>query len=519
MRAPPLPVSWSLLLLAAAAVLAGALARPYDLDRMVVWHDEVFTAVRVFGHSQAQVSREVFGARELSPAALLAYQRPAPDKGWADTLAALEEHPEHAPLYYALAWLATGLPVEPVTALRGTAALLGVLLVPAVFWLACELLRDRRAAWIAAALVAVSPLHLLYAQEARQYALWTVLIAAASAAFLRARHRGEPSDWVLYALLAALGLWSHALTALALAAHGAYGVLTSRGRAPLLSFLRGWGAALGLAVLLFAPWLWVMIAGADAVQSYTSWMQRPIPAERIFDAWGMHLVRVFADYPAAGRWLLLGLLPLAWVLWRLGREAPVRVTLFLGLLFAAFASALLLPDLALGGSRSLHPRYVLPGFLALSLAAAWVLARGWDAPERSRRVGARAGLVLVLALGLGSQWQILASETWWSKNFSSENRRIAARVNAAERPLVLGSDSGVGLGELISLAYDLAPPVRIWGEPPGSGARIPEGYASLFAVTPSGALRAQLEPSYRLVPVGGTWQWCEALPRSTEGQP
>lgn len=519
MPASPAAAPLSLLLLAAAAVLAGALARPYELDRMVVWHDEVFTAVRVFGHSQGQISREVFSARELPAAALLAYQRPAPDKGWGDTFAALKEHPEHAPLYYLSARLGADLAGDPLTALRGTSAVLGVLLIPAVFWLARELLEDRKAAWIAAALVAVSPLHLLYAQEARQYALWTVLVAAASAAFLRALRRCDASGWVLYAVLAAVGLWSHALTVLALAAHGAYGVLTSGGRAGLAAFLRPWLAALALALLLFSPWVLVMIAGAEEVQRFTGWMQRPISAERIFEAWGMHLVRVFADLPAAGRWLLLGLVPLAWVLWRLGRAAPWRVTLFLGLLLAAFASALLLPDLVLGGSRSLHPRYVLPGFLASTLAAAWVLARGWDAPGRGRRLGARAGLVLVLLLGLGSQWQILAAETWWSKNYSGENRRVAARVNAAERPLVLGSDSGVGLGELISLAYDLDPEVRVWGEPPGSGARVPAGYASLFAVTPSGELRAQLGPRYRLEPVGGTWQWYQAVPIAGEGPP
>ncbi|MCU0834864.1 MAG: glycosyltransferase family 39 protein [Chromatiaceae bacterium] len=519
MRAPSAQIPAALLLIAAAAVLAGALARPYDLERMVVWHDEVFTAMRVFGNSQAEVGQEVFSGHERPAADLLAYQRPSPGRAWTHTLSAFKEHPEHAPLYYTLAWLAAALPAEPIAALRGTSAVLGVLLIPAVFWLARELFRDPGAAWVAAALVAISPLHLLYAQEARQYALWTVLVAAASAAFLRALRRGGRADWALYAVLAALGLWSHALTVLAVAAHGAYGVLTAGGRAALSRFLRAWGAALGLAVLLFAPWLWVMVAGAEEVQRFTGWMQRPISAERIAEAWGMHLVRVFADLPAAGRWLLLGLLPLTWVLWRLGRGAPARVTLFLGLLLAAFASAMLLPDLVLGGSRSLHPRYVLPGFLALTLAAAWVLAQGWDAPQRGRRLGARAGLMLVLALGLGSQWQILAADTWWSKNYSGENHRVAARVNAAERPLVLASGSGVGLGELISLAYDLDPEVRVWGEPPGSGARVPAGYASLFAVTPSGELRAQLGPSYRLEPVGGTWQWYQAVPIAGEEQP
>jgi hypothetical protein len=66
----------ALLLLALAVILAGALARPFDLDRMVVWHDEVFTVLRVFGHSQPEAVRTVFAARELTPDDLLRYQRP-----------------------------------------------------------------------------------------------------------------------------------------------------------------------------------------------------------------------------------------------------------------------------------------------------------------------------------------------------------------------------------------------------------------------------------------------------------
>lgn len=36
------------------------------------------------------------------------------------------------------------------------------------------------------ALIAVSPFHVLYAQEAREYSLWTVTILLSSAALLRA---------------------------------------------------------------------------------------------------------------------------------------------------------------------------------------------------------------------------------------------------------------------------------------------------------------------------------------------
>lgn len=503
-----------LLLLALAVILAGALARPFDLDRMVVWHDEVFSVLRVFGHSQPEAAGTLFSARELAPDDLLRYQRPVPEHGWGDTLAALMEHPEHAPLYYLSARAVSDLPgLDPIVALRGTSALFSLLLMPAMAWLAWELYGERRAAWIAAALAAASPIHLLYAQEARQYALWAVLAAAASAALLRALRRGARRDWVLYALLAGVGLWSHVLTALVLAAHGAFGLFSAGHPQRALAFLGRWVPAIGGALILFSPWLYVMLQGAEEVQRFTGWMERPIPAARAFEAWGLHLVRVFADLPVADRLLLLGLIPLAWVLWRFLRAAPWRALLFNGLLFAGFAAAVLGQDLILGGSRSLHPRYIIPAFLAVQLAAAWVLARGWDASTPAGRLAGRVGLMAVLGLGLVSQWQILSADTWWSKNYSQANHRVAGVINAADRPLVLASDTGVGLGEVLSLAYDLKPEARVWGEPAGS-ALVPAGPRALFAVTPSGELRAQLGDQHHFEALEGTWQWFRVVPKT-----
>ncbi|MEG3987264.1 hypothetical protein QUA13_08880 [Microcoleus sp. S28C3] len=40
--------------------------------------------------------------------------------------------------------------------------------------------------WIAVGLLAVSPLHVLYAQEARPYCLWPALILISCASLLRA---------------------------------------------------------------------------------------------------------------------------------------------------------------------------------------------------------------------------------------------------------------------------------------------------------------------------------------------
>ena len=75
---------------------------------------------------------------------------------------------------------------------------------------------------MAVVLVSVSPFHVLYSQEARQYSLWTVIILLSSGMLLRALSSRTKFLWILYAVTVALGLYIHSLFALVITAHGVY---------------------------------------------------------------------------------------------------------------------------------------------------------------------------------------------------------------------------------------------------------------------------------------------------------
>jgi uncharacterized membrane protein len=502
-----------LILIATAVVFAGSAARLYGLDRMLVWHDEAFSLLRVFGFDADKVSEEVLSGRRLAPKDLLRFQQPSPELDFGDTLTSLKTHPEHGPLFYLAARAIVPVFPSALAGVRGASALFSLLLLPAVFWLAWELFDDAAAGWVAAALAACSPIQLLYAQEARQYALWTALSIAASAALLRALRRESPSDWILYSVLAALGLYTHLLFALVLAAHAVYILLSLRGTGfAAIARLRPWGTAVAAAVLMFSPWLVVLVSGFDRVQEKTAWMARAVPLQRLLEAWGLNLVRVFADVPGPSLPLFVGLIPLAWALWWFCTRAPRSPRLFLCALFLTFAAVVLVPDLINGGIRSLHPRYLLPAFVAVELAVAYVLAAGWNAPGSGGRIGSRAGLILILGLGLWSDWHILRADTWWTKNFSASNREVAALVNATERPLLVISDSDVGLGEALSLAHDLDDKVVIQGMPHGKKDLATAEFSDVFLLTPSAEVRTAFGAHYDLVPLLGSWQWYRAIP-------
>ncbi|MBN2885963.1 MAG: glycosyl transferase family 39 [Chromatiaceae bacterium] len=525
-EAQPDDPSPALLGLLLATLILGGLLRLYNLDHLLIWHDEVFSLMRVFGHDHGAVRQAIFSAQLLSPDDLLLFQQPSPALGWSATWQALRSHPEHAPLYYLLGRALSALPLEPIVALRGLSAVCGLLLIPASFWLMRVLFGRGLAPWIAAALVAVSPLQLLYAQEARQYALWTLMAVVSSAALVHALRHQSWRAWGLYSLTLTIGLYSHLLFALMLLVHGLYGLLATLlpgtgaatpaqaiNRPPLVRVLLSWGSATALALLLFMPWILVVLGASEQVAQFTGWMQRPLSLGETLGLWLQHLTRTFLD-PApsfAPVWLALLPLPL-WLLWRALREAPWPALALPLLIALVYVGVVLGPDLLLGGSRSQHPRYALPALLAVTLLVGWGLARVLANPAH-RHLG-QAALAALLALGLGSQLAILRAETWWTKNFSAPNAEIARLLNARATALVLASDnaSGIATGELISLAHALEPSIRLWGEAATGPLVLPEARSPVIALTPSRRLREHLAPTQSFEPLAGSWQWYQLRP-------
>lgn len=503
-------LTW-LVALAALLALLGTGLRFYHLDRMVYWHDEAHTALRVLGVGTSTFQRDAFRGEVVTPAEVSHFVSTQEYRGLARCWKQLTGRPEHSPLYYLLASVWTRHFDSVVTGTRSLAALLSLLLLPAVYWLARELFDSSRAAWVAVALAAVSPVHLLYAQEAREYALWTALLAAASAALLRAERLGRPGAWACYAVLALLGLYTHVLFVLAMLAHGVY-LFRPRPSAPRArwAFL----ASGAIAVLGFAPWLTLLVRGHKEVGYATSWMLRPVGLERLLEAWCRHLQRLFLDPP--GPLLLQAAVcaVIAVALWRLWRGGRREARWLLAALVLVPAAPLILPDLLLGGRRSLETRYLLPGLLAVEIAVAYLLAQLWDGSRTSRLAAALAG-TLLLGTSIGSDVLIAQAETWWTKSLSADNAKLARLIGAGERPLLVVHPGDVTIGEVLSLSLLLDPKVRLLLPGPGAKTPLPHGYTNIYLLVPGQPLLERLRRRYDLQPVAGTWKLWAVTPRPT----
>lgn len=167
------------------------------------------------------------------------------------------------PLYYGLlhGWLL--LFGQGAIALRLFSVAAGVASVPLLWRFTARRLGATAAFW-AAALLAVSPLHIWYSQEGRQYALVVLLVILAADALQRALLDDRPRDWAAYALWAALSLYTHYYAGLVLVGFGlvALGAWWQNGRRRA-GFVRLVLVHLAIG-LLFAPGLIVPLGQAQS---------------------------------------------------------------------------------------------------------------------------------------------------------------------------------------------------------------------------------------------------------------
>ncbi len=355
----------------------------------------------------------------------------------------------HPPLYYALLGGWSRLLGPAPVALRLLSVLTGLLAV-ALAYVVGGRLGGRRAGLLAALLLAINPLAIFYAQEIRMYALmtvWALLAVGAAASWVgigeAASARGEGAAeqpqrrrWqALAAYMAAitLALYTQYYAAFLLAGLTTAGAwVLWRQRAPR-SRIGWWLAAQGGIVLLYLPWLRFatprlvayvsqkVVADSDKPLGLLTYLLRHLSA---FNAG--HL-----EGPLAPWWLvgLLGLLPLAWALWRLRTAGDGSRPAVNGQRSTVGGQSSLIEDQRadLGsvdsdqeasgrgvrsGRRPQAPVYRTLGFLAITLAV--VLALAWLVnltfpffPDRGERLLLLALPVylLLVAVAVDAAWR------------------------------------------------------------------------------------------------------------------
>ncbi len=134
------------------------------------------------------------------------------------------------PLYYYAVWGWVRLAGSGEFALRFPSAFAGVLLVPCLAWVGRRVAGSRGAGLLAALSGAVSPLHLWYAQEARNYTWVTLFCLAASGLFWAHLREGGARTWrgwLLYVALMVAAVYTHYFAFFVLAFHALFALAWS----------------------------------------------------------------------------------------------------------------------------------------------------------------------------------------------------------------------------------------------------------------------------------------------------
>jgi uncharacterized membrane protein len=451
-----------------AILLLGIFFRLINLDRKVYWFDEGFTSLRVGGYVIQEVVKQTFNGKIIGVSDFRAYLSPNQNRSWLDTTHSLAvEDPQHPPLYYLILrqwmqWFGNS-----VTAIRSLSALASLFVFPCIYWLCRELFPlSPLTAWIAIALVAVSPFHVLYAQEARQYSFWTVTILLSSAALLQANRRSNLLNWGIYALTLTAALYTFLFSAFAAIAHGIY-LLVSEGfrwtktvRPYLLTTI--------LALIAFAPWLAIVIRNYGRLRDSTNWIsEAKIPGWQLILSWGNTIQLVFFN-PHKFDVLTVTLIVIlcgyaAYFLY----QNSARSWLFIFNLFAIAALFLAIPDFLTNGQRTLQARFLIPCYLSIQIAVAYLFATKITAPylpKWQKQIWLWLAIAVLIG-GIFSSTKIAYSETAWNKGKNQNDPEIARIVNQTANPLVVVSNYqslyNCNATYLFSFSHLLEPKVKL----------------------------------------------------------
>ena len=138
--------------------------------------------------------------------------------------------------------------------LRLPAVVWGVLSVAAVYGLGRRMF-DKTTGLLAAALLAILPIHIYYSQEMRPYSLAVLMVLLATLAFHRALSRNTRGAWALYGGTLVVGMYAHYHVAVVGILHGAYLLWMALAKWLPWRSLRPYLVAAGIAGLLFLPWV------------------------------------------------------------------------------------------------------------------------------------------------------------------------------------------------------------------------------------------------------------------------
>ncbi|OLP16038.1 hypothetical protein BST81_22665 [Leptolyngbya sp. 'hensonii'] len=368
---------------------------------------------------------------------------------------------------------------------------------PVIYWLCLELFSSPLVGGLAMALVAVSPINLRYAQEVRQYSLWTTLILLSCATIFRAIRQPTKLNWGVYSLVITIGLYCHLLTGLVIITHGIY-ILTLE-RLRLTKVVIAYLVSSSIAIAVTFPWLWIVWQNRDIIAQTTKYSTHSLPFTLLVQFWSVSLDRVFLawhfNYNPIFIYLTIpvGLLVI-YGFYFVCRHASRRTWYFILVLIGTIILPFLLPDLIWGGRRSTYERYFLACYVSIDVIIAYLLASKLTQQfqHKFQQYFWRFITVCILSGGLLSCILGVFSPTWWG--WSEFDVEIAQITNSVSQPLII---SDVPFSGIVPFCHEVKSSTKFILLSDPKSLQIPENFNHVFLYNPSDSLLSVVERGER----------------------
>jgi uncharacterized membrane protein len=489
-------------------LLAGIFFRFVNLDQKVYWTDEVLTSLQISGHTRVEMQQNLVTGEVISLDDLHRYQYPAPDKTVLDVVRVLaEDDSQHVPLHHVLAFFWVRMFGNSVLVIRSLSAFLSLMALPSAYWLCKELFNSIQTAWFTTALLSISPFYVVYAQEARPYSLYTVVILLSSAAFLRAVKVQSPLAWSVYTITLIAGIYTHVFFGLVAISHGIYLLAVEKFR-----FNRVWISYLFssiLALFTFIPWMRVILNSSSQFEA-SSWANQKSSFGSALARWVGVISRGFIDLgigpdnPTRHSILLLPLILglfalLVYALYFIYKSTSSSVWLFIFTLIGVTGLVFAVPDFVLGRSYG-TTRFLTACIVGLQLALTHLLTTKFFFPSVSRNSHKKLwalALALVLSSGILSCALNSQAKTWWNKRPSRYPyfSQSVALVNQANQPLLISDNSILNIQ---SFGHALSSNVKFQLVDRSTIPDIPNSFSNVFLFAPSNSLLSGIRQKYDL---------------------
>jgi uncharacterized membrane protein len=321
----------------------------------------------------------------------------------------------------------------------------------------------------------------------------------------------------------ALGLYTHLLFILVLAAQGVQlslteGVkFTQKARRYLLSVSGG--------VALFLPWILVMILNAHQILTKSAFTKETLPFAVMAKRWLADFAAVFIEVLDCGeyfshnlfarpsllgatKWLviLLVLSLIAYSIYKVIATGSREIRAFILPLILIPAAGLVLPDLMLGGQRSVHFQYLTPCYLGIQLGVVYGFVQGTASAGLLKKRIWQIVIVFLFVGGVVTSGINAQAEVTRNKYDGRLTLQAARIVNGSDNSLVMSSDRG-NFNDFLALTRLLDPDVRLLLVKESEGPQIPENERKVFFFRPSKGLISELKEreEYVMNPLPGLY--------------